>query len=235
ASFTDVPGVTAHWTCAGNANYAQAAGDVSITIAKASSTTLVSCPVSVTYTGAALTPCSVAVTGVNLNLTPAANYANNTNARTATASYTYAGDANHNSSSDSKNFEIAKANATINVTPYNVTYDGNPHTATGAATGVNSESLSGLDLSGTTHTNAGTYNGDGWTFIDVTGNYNNTSGMVNDSIHQASASITVNGYSGVYDGSAHGATGSATGVNGEDLSSLLNLGATFTNVPGGTA
>ena len=34
---------------------------------------------------------------------------------------------------------------------------------------------------------------------------------------------------------AHGATGSATGVNGEDLSSLLNLGATLTNVPGGTA
>lgn len=37
------------------------------------------------------------------------------------------------------------------------------------------------------------------------------------------------------DGNAHGATGSATGVNGEDLSSLLNLGASFTNVPGGTA
>src|SRR5256885_15592716 len=61
ASFTDVPGGTAHWTFAGNANYAPAAGDVSITIAKASSTTLVSCPVSVTYTGMALTPCSVAV------------------------------------------------------------------------------------------------------------------------------------------------------------------------------
>src|SRR5213078_2559876 len=69
----------------------------------------------------------------------------------------------------------------------------------------------------------------------VTGNYNNTSGTVNDSISRASASITVNGYSGVYDGAAHGATGSATGVNGEDLTSLLNLGATFTNVPGGTA
>src|SRR5207302_1210716 len=39
----------------------------------------------------------------------------------------------------------------------------------------------------------------------------------------------------VYDGAAHGATGSATGVNGEDLTSLLNLGASFTDVPGGTA
>jgi hypothetical protein len=54
-------------------------------------------------------------------------------------------------------------------------------------------------------------------------------------IGQATAHVTVAGYSGVYDGTAHGATGIATGVNGEDLSSLLNLGASFTNVPGGTA
>ena len=49
------------------------------------------------------------------------------------------------------------------------------------------------------------------------------------------ASITVNGYSGTYDGLAHGATGSATGVNGEDLGSLLHLGQSFADVPGGTA
>jgi hypothetical protein len=45
----------------------------------------------------------------------------------------------------------------------------------------------------------------------------------------------VNGYTGVYNGASHGATGSAMGVNGENLSSLLNLGASFANVPGGTA
>jgi hypothetical protein len=235
ASFTDVPGGTAHWTFAGNTNYAPSSGDAIIAISKASSTTAVTCPPSETYTGAALTPCSVTVTGANLSLTPGASYANNTNAGTATASYAYAGDPNHDGSNDSKTFEITKANATISVTPYNVTYDGNPHTATGTATGVNGESLSGLDLNGTTHTNAGTYNGDSWTFTDVTGNYNNTSGAVNDSISQAGASITVNGYTGVYDGSAHGATGSATGVNGENLTGLLDLGASFTNVPGGTA
>ena len=39
----------------------------------------------------------------------------------------------------------------------------------------------------------------------------------------------------MYDGQAHGATGTATGVSSEDLSSLLHLGSTFTNVPGGTA
>ena len=39
----------------------------------------------------------------------------------------------------------------------------------------------------------------------------------------------------MYDGHAHGATGSALGINGEDLTALLNLGASFTDVPGGTA
>ena len=73
---------------------------------------------------------------------------------------------------------IDKANATIVVTPYSVTYDGRAHTATGTAKGVQGESLSGLDLSGTTHTNAGDYTGDAWTFTDTTGNYNNASGTV---------------------------------------------------------
>jgi DNA/RNA endonuclease G (NUC1) len=54
-------------------------------------------------------------------------------------------------------------------------------------------------------------------------------------IAPANATVTVNGFSGTYDGLTHGATGSATGVSNENLSSLLNLGATFTNVPGGTA
>ena len=38
----------------------------------------------------------------------------------------------------------------------------------------------------------------------------------------------------MYDGSAHGATGSCLGINGETLTGL-NLGASFTDVPGGTA
>ncbi len=42
-------------------------------------------------------------------------------------------------------------------------------------------SLAGLNLGGTTHTIPGTYV-DTWTFTDVTGNYNNASGTVTDSI-----------------------------------------------------
>jgi hypothetical protein len=87
---------------------------------------------------------------------------------------------------------IAKANATISVTPYNVIYDGQAHTATGTATGVKGESLAVLNLIGTTHVLAGTYS-DTWTFTDVTGNYKNATGVVTDSIHQGTAnSISTN-------------------------------------------
>lgn len=43
------------------------------------------------------------------------------------------------------------------------------------------------------------------------------------------------GYSGVYDGAAHGATGSCVGVGSDTLPVGLDLGASFTDVPGGTA
>src|SRR5204862_436134 len=122
---------------------------------------------------------------------------------------------NYNDDSGSVAITITKANATIVVTPYHVTYDAQAHTAAGSAKGVKNETLAGLDLRGTTHTNAGTYNGDAGTFTDVTGNYNNGSGTVDDSIAKADATVSVCGYSGVYDGNAHGATGSATGVKGE--------------------
>ena len=97
------------------------------------------CPASVTYTGAAIEPCSVTVTGAGgLNNTPAPVYANNTNAGTATASYTYPGDANHVTSTDSKNFTIDQAASVTTVTfeagPY--PYRGSAFTATATVTGA---------------------------------------------------------------------------------------------------
>jgi hypothetical protein len=77
------------------------------------------------------------------------------------------------------------------VTPYTVTYDTNPHTATGTATGVGGASLrNDLNLSGTTHINAGTYNGDAWSFTDPTGNYRSASGTVHDVINQPTPTPT---------------------------------------------
>ncbi len=75
---------------------------------------------------------------------------------------------------------IAKADPVCTITGYSVPYDGSPHTATGSCLGVVGETLAGLDLSGTTHTAAGNYPADPWTFTDVTGNYTDDSGTVAD-------------------------------------------------------
>jgi hypothetical protein len=143
---------------------------------------VVTCPASVTYSGVAQTPCTASVTGVGgLNQSLTVGYSNNTNAGTATGSASYAGDLNHSASSGSKNFTIDKAMPTITVTGYNVIFDNAAHTATGSAKGVLGEPLSGLNLSGTTHTLVGAYT-DNWNFTDSTGNYQNANGTVNDSI-----------------------------------------------------
>src|SRR5262249_57842847 len=74
-----------------------------------------------------------------------------------------------------------------------------------------------------------------WTFTGGT-NYNDAQGDVAIALSKADASILVNGYSGTYDGQAHGATlGHASGVGGADLSAGLDLGASFSNAPRGTA
>ena len=126
---------------------------------------------------------------------------------------------------------VNKATAAIVVTPYTVTYNAAAHTATGTATGVFSESLSGLNLTGTTHTHAGDYPSDAWNFTDVTGNYNNASGTTHDHINKANASCTVTGYSVMWDGLPHTATGSCTGVGTDGTLSGLDLsGTTHTNV-----
>ena len=113
---------------------------------------------------------------------------------------------------------MAKAAANITVTPYSATYNGNAHTATGSAIGVQGESLSGLVLSGTTHISAGNYAGDLWSFADLTGNYNNATGTVHDSIGEALLTVTANDAGKVY-GSANPTFDAAiTGfVNGETV------------------
>src|SRR5204863_6258687 len=111
--------------------------------------------------------------------------------------------------------------AGINITPYDVAFDGAAHSANGTATGVNDENLSGLlDLSGTTHTNAGDYTADQWTFAG-NANYNSASGTIHDRITRATlvigpAGIKKRVYEVKCDGAAHTASGTETGVNGEN-------------------
>jgi hypothetical protein len=92
---------------AGDANHDASTGSATFEIGKAASTTTVSCPTSVTFTGLPMTPCSVLVTGVGgFSASPTASYSNNVVLGTATASYTFDGNDNHNGSSASATFII---------------------------------------------------------------------------------------------------------------------------------
>ncbi len=206
-----------------------ATNDATATIDKADATISVT-PYDVTYDGDEHTATGSA-TGVldeplvGLDLSGTAH----TNAGTYTDTWTFTDvTGNYNDDSDTITDNIDKADADITVTPYDVTYDGDPHTATGTAKGVADEDLAGLDLSGTAHTNAGTYT-DTWSFTDVTGNYENATATVVDNIDKADAVIDVTGYDVVFTGSPHTATGTATGVKGEALEGLDLSLTTHTN------
>src|SRR5207249_7560551 len=73
-----------------------------------------------------------------LSLTPTPAYTDNTTVGTATASYTFAGDANHDGSTSSATFTIGKAGSTTSVScPTTAT------TYTGAALAVCSATVTG--------------------------------------------------------------------------------------------
>ena len=76
-----------------------------------------------------------------------------------------------------------------------------------------------------------------WTFnaTYANGNYNQASGDATVTINKADATVVITPYSGTHDALPHSLTGTAKGVGGIDLSASLNLGASFTNAPGGTA
>ncbi|QJW90214.1 hypothetical protein HNV11_12930 [Spirosoma taeanense] len=116
------------------------------------------------------------------------------------------------------------------------TYNGSQQTATaavgnGATVQYFSAPADGDPVSPTA-TNAGTYTYYAQAAVNGCVNPNRT--KVTLQINKANPTVDVAGYTGVYDGQAHGATGTAKGVKGETLTGL-NLGESFTNVPGGSA
>jgi hypothetical protein len=184
ADNTNAGSATANASWAGDTNHFGNTGSGGFEIAKAPSTVTVSCPANVVYNGSAQTPCTATASGVGMtdvDVTASLVYADNTNAGSATANASWAGDTNHFGNTGSGGFTINKANAICTVTGYSVIFDNNNHTATGSCVGVLGENLTGLNLIATTHNLVGNYT-DTWTFTDVTGNYNNTSGTVNDII-----------------------------------------------------
>ena len=171
--------------------------DGTLTVAKAASSTVITCPSSATYTGSALTPCTAAVTGDGgLNTTATITYANNTNAGTATADASYAGDANHNGSTATQaTFTIAKAaSSTVITCPSSATYTGSALTpCTAAVTGDG-----GLNTTATityaNNTNAGTATADASYAGDANHN-GSTATQVSFTVAKATQTLT---YSGDY-------------------------------------
>ncbi len=242
SSFTDYPGSTANWSFAGNTNYKSAGGSVAIVINKAAPTITLTIGDAPTYDGNAHSVQSATVSGVggaslgNAHVVykqGATIVEQPTNAGSYSVMASYAGSTNYKAAEPKTGtLVINKADAVVKVTGFSGTYDGEQHGATGKAEGIGGVELTGLNL-GATFINApgGTAQ---WTFNGGT-NYNNQSGSVAITINKADATIDVTGFKGVYDSKAHGAEGSATGVKQEDLSSLLDFGNSFTNVPGGEA
>ncbi|RYF66019.1 MAG: hypothetical protein EOO39_23805, partial [Cytophagaceae bacterium] len=146
-----------------------------------------------------------------------------------TANWTFTGGANYTDQNGSVAITINKAAATLALSNLTYTYDGTAKTATVTTT---PSGLAGVSLIGGGQTNAGTYP---LTASLTNPNYTAADATADLVISKATAIVTVSGYTGTYDGAAHGATGTATGVGSTDLSGSLNLGSSFTDAPGGTA
>ena len=155
------------------------------------------------------------------------------NAGHYTVTATYNGDANHlGSTSGALAFIIGQANATVSVSGYTGVYDGAYHGATGSESGLGGENAGTLTLGSTFKDAPG---GTAYWVFTGNGNYKNQSGEVAIAISKATASIAVTPYSVTYDGRAHTATGTATGVESPsptNLGSLLNLSGTTHANPG---
>ena len=240
--------VSATVTISGTAvgNYTLGAAGTSVTsavstaassISQASSTTVVTCPTSVSYTGAALTPCTAVVTGVGgLSLTPAPAYASNTNAGTASASYTFTGDTNHAGSSDSKNIAITQVSSTTVVTcPGSVTYSGSALTpCTAVVTGVGGLSLTPAPTYAS-NTNAGTASAS-YTFGGDT-NHAGSSGSATFTIAQLALTVTgVTVANKAYDGTIAAGVPNTNGAAlvGAVAGDVVTLASTIRFVPAGS-
>lgn len=183
------------------ANYTGTTATVSLTVNKASSTIAITGKIDYTYNGThqgsdistvtgSLGTVTYSYIGTGGSTTFGPTSIKPINAGNYSATATVAENDNYSAATSALfPFTISKANPTISVTPYSGNYNGLLHTSVGAAIGVNGEALGVLDLSGTTHTDAGTYN-DSWAFTDITENYNNITGNVNNRINEKGLTIT---------------------------------------------
>ncbi len=235
---------TDSWTFTGGVNYNSIASTtITDTIAKANATVVVT-PYTVTYNGVAHTATVTSIKGVDgqTGATVGAVTLKTTHTAAgtyATDSWSFTGGANYNSiASKTITDTINKANATVVVTPYTVTYNGVAHTATVTSIkGVDGQTGAtvGAVTLNTTHTAAGTYATDSWSFAG-TANYNSiASKTITDTINKANATVVVTPYTVTYNGVAHTATvASITGVDGQKGATVGTVTLNTTHTAAGT-
>ena len=153
-TFTNVPGGTAFWTFDGSPNYNNQNGSVAIVIEPIDAT----CSI-VGWTGtydAQPHGASGSCTGVGGAVSSGLDLGETfTNVPGGTANWSFNGSPNYNNQTGSVPIVIEKADPVCTFRPYDVPYDTTAHTATGDCLGVQGEILPGLDLTQTTHVNAG--------------------------------------------------------------------------------
>ncbi|MBF9143814.1 MBG domain-containing protein [Hymenobacter properus] len=214
-----------------DANYQASDATGTLVINKADQTITVGtpAPASATY-NTTFTVAATASSGLPVSYgstTPlsnaAASYRMNSGTGTGTVTYSQAGDNNYNAAPDvTVNVSATKANATINVPDYSVTYDGQVHAASGQASGINSATQASVDLSNLLSYGAGVTNVPGgsatWSFAGDN-NYNSASGSATVGITQATPTIALTvGGPYLYDGNQHGvSSATVTGVGGASL------------------
>jgi hypothetical protein len=210
---------------AGDGDHLGSSGNGSFTILKAPSSTAIQCPVSVVYSGAARTPCTAGVTGVGgLDQTLTVHYAGNVDTGTATATASYAGDANHEASDDTRQFVIDPAPSTTTVTCTDVTYTGAAQTPCSATvTGAGGLSQS-VPVTYTANTDAGTagasasYSGDS--------NHTGSNGSANFAIGKATLTVTPDGKSMTFGDQVPALTYGITGYVGGQTAATSGVAGT---------
>jgi hypothetical protein len=208
-----------------NDNYAGSATGT-LLINKAEQVITWNTPSSITY-GTALSSAQLNATalgGAALTYLPADGSV--LNAGTQTLKVIAAESNNYKADSKEVSLTVNKAPVILTLGNLSHTYDGTLKLATATTTPA---------IAGVTVTGSGTNAGDYVATASLSNpNYEAEPVSGTLTIAKAMATIVVSGYTGTYNGLSHGATGTAKGVNNETLEGL-NLGASFTNVPGGTA
>ena len=212
---------------------------VPVTTPKGSSTVTVSCPASVSYTGAALTPCSAVVTPGGLNLAATPTYVGNTTPGLATVIFTFDGNAQYEGSSSEASFTIVQAISTVIVScPASVIYTGLPQApCTAQATGVG---IAPVDVTAALVYGNNTDTGAATVSASWGGDANNSgsSGSGGFTIAQASSTVTVSCPASVtYDGTAQTpctAQATGAGIDPVDVTASIVYGSN-TNAGAATA